>query len=169
MPNNQSIQSHCFKKNTLALETFSNYIRLCKYSIPIPGRPMQQLAKAFKALSDESRLRIINLLLHSGELCVCDIEAILGCTQTKVSRHLNYLKKGGLVEGRQQGLWMLYSIPKPKNEDHKALLECVKTIVTTNPIALKDMKQLNKNINKGCCATFSILKPNQVPVTLQLN
>lgn len=130
---------------------------------------MQHLAKAFKALSDESRLRIISLLLHSGELCVCDIESILGCTQTKVSRHLSYLKKVGLVEGRQQGLWILYSIPKPKSENHQRLLECVKTIVATNPIALKDMKQLNKNINRGCCATFSILKPNQAPVTLQLN
>ena len=130
---------------------------------------MQQLAKAFKALSDESRLRIINLLIHSGELCVCDIESILGYTQTKVSRHLSYLRKAGLIEGRQQGLWMLYSIPNPKNEDHKRLLESVKTIITTNPIAQKDLKQLSKNINKGCCATFSILKPNQVPVTIQLN
>ncbi len=76
---------------------------------------MEELAVVFKALSDESRLRIINLLFYSGELCVCDIERVMGATQTKVSRHLAYLRKVGLVDDRRQGLWMLYSIAKPKN------------------------------------------------------
>lgn len=130
---------------------------------------MQNLAKAFKALSDESRLRIINLLLHSGELCVCDIESIMGCTQTKVSRHLSYLKSVGLINVRRQALWMLYSIPKPKSDEHKKLLDCVRTIVGSNPVAQRDAKQLIKNVKSGCCATFSVIKPHHIPVTLELN
>ena len=69
---------------------------------------MDTLAKTFKALSDESRLRILGIILRSEELCVCDIEYVMGFTQTKVSRHLAYLKNAGLVEDRRQGLWMLY-------------------------------------------------------------
>ena len=49
---------------------------------------MKELAAVFKALADEARLRILNLLFRTGELCVCDIEATTGFTQTKVSRHL---------------------------------------------------------------------------------
>ncbi len=129
---------------------------------------MQNLAQVFKALSDESRLRIINILVHSGELCVCDIESIMGFTQTKVSRHLTYLKKVGLVDGRRHGLWMLYSMAKPKSDEHKKLLDCVKTIVASNPVAQRDAKQLIKNVKSGCCATFSVIKPHQIPATLEL-
>jgi ArsR family transcriptional regulator len=130
---------------------------------------MHNLAHVFKALSDESRLRIINILVHSGELCVCDIEAIMSFTQTKVSRHLSYLKRAGLVDDRRQGLWMLYSIAKPKNEDHRQLLECVAEILKSNPVAMRDARRLTANIRKGCCATVSVVKPKQIPVIVELH
>lgn len=129
---------------------------------------MKQLAQVFKALSDESRLRILNLIFRTGEICVCDIEAITGFTQTKTSRHLSYLKHAELVEARQHGLWMLYSIARPKNKEHERLLTCLKEILQINPVALKDAKALSKNINKGCCVTFAAIKP-QVPAVLELN
>lgn len=129
---------------------------------------MKELAKAFKALSDESRLRILSLLFKSGELCVCDIESTTGFTQTKVSRHLSYLTKARLIEGRKQGLWMLYKIAKPKNDDHAILLNCVRGILETNDVATRDLKKLTTNIDKGCCVTFSEIK-QQIPVTLMLN
>lgn len=66
----------------------------------------------FKALSDETRLRIY-LLLGRGELCVCHIQAILGTTQTKVSRHLAVLRNAGLVTARREGLWMYYRRADP--------------------------------------------------------
>ena len=84
---------------------------------------MKSFAIVFKALSDIARLRIINLLFHSGELCVCDIEVVMGFTQTKVSRHLAYLRKAGLVDDRKKGLWMLYSIAKPRNEEQQRMLD----------------------------------------------
>jgi ArsR family transcriptional regulator len=130
---------------------------------------MKELAAVFKALADESRLRIMNLLFKTGELCVCDIEAITGYTQTKVSRHLLYLRNAGLLDSRQQGLWMLYKIAAPKNTEHKRLLDYLEGILKENPVAQKDTKELARNIRKGCCATFSTIKPNQVPAILELN
>ncbi|MDL1893842.1 metalloregulator ArsR/SmtB family transcription factor [Sphingobacteriales bacterium CHB3] len=130
---------------------------------------MKELAKVFKALSDESRLRILNLIFRSGEICVCDIESITGFTQTKTSRHLSYLRNAELVDSRQEGLWVLYSISKPKSKEHEQLLECLKTILQINPVALKDAKELSKNINKGCCTTFAVLKPDIKPAVLELN
>lgn len=130
---------------------------------------MKELAKVFKALSDEARLRILNLIFRSGEICVCDIEAITGFTQTKTSRHLSYLRNAELVDSRQQGLWMLYSIAKPKNQEHEQLLECLKTILQINPVALKDAKELKKNITKGCCTTFNVIKPESKPALFELN
>jgi ArsR family transcriptional regulator, arsenate/arsenite/antimonite-responsive transcriptional repressor len=130
---------------------------------------MEQLATVFKALSDESRLRILNLLFISGELCVCDIESTTGFTQTKVSRHLLYLKNAGLLDSRQQGLWMLYKIANPKNKEHQQLLDCLKTILDSNPTAQRDGRELAKSIKKGCCTTFSTIKPNQIPAILELN
>ena len=130
---------------------------------------MKELATVFKALADEARLRILNLILKSGELCVCDIESTTGFTQTKVSRHLAYLRSAGLVEDRKQGLWMLYSIARPKNEVHHQLLECLKSLIESNTVAKADTKALARNIRTGCCATFSEIKPHQIPVELKLN
>jgi len=130
---------------------------------------MKRLAAMFRALSDESRLRIINLLVHSGELCVCDIQSIMGFTQTKVSRHLSYLKRAGLVNDRRKGLWMLYSIAKPTDQEQRLMLESLDRMVRENPVALKDHRRLKNNVRQGCCATFTIVKPNQEPIALKLN
>ena len=63
---------------------------------------MEQLEQLFKGLADRSRLRILNLLLHA-ELCVCNIQYVLGSSQPNVSRHLTYLKNSGLVLDRREG------------------------------------------------------------------
>jgi ArsR family transcriptional regulator len=70
---------------------------------------MQDLLNVFKALSEETRLRIIKLLEH-GELCVCDIVASLDMIQPKVSFHLAVLKEAGLIKDRKQGKWVHYKI-----------------------------------------------------------
>ena len=70
---------------------------------------MEDLLKIFKALSDETRLRIIKLL-EQGELCVCDITAALDIVQPKVSFHLSTLKEAGLIKDRKQGKWIHYSL-----------------------------------------------------------
>ena len=70
---------------------------------------MDELTSLFKALSDETRLRILNLL-HEGELCVCDLVAALDMIQPKVSFHLNVLKEAGFIKDRKQGRWIHYRI-----------------------------------------------------------
>ncbi len=70
---------------------------------------MKDLVNIFKALSDETRLRILKLLEH-GELCVCDMVAAFDMMQPKVSFHLAALKSAGLVKDRKEGKWMHYRI-----------------------------------------------------------
>jgi ArsR family transcriptional regulator len=130
---------------------------------------MNQLAMVFKALADPSRLRILNILFHSGELCVCDIERTMGFTQTKVSRHLGYLKRAGLVDDRRQGLWMLYRIAEPENNDQREILGFIRQLLLTHPNAALDAAELKRSITQGCCTTFNVIKPDQIPVELKLN
>ncbi|MDQ2087794.1 metalloregulator ArsR/SmtB family transcription factor [Herbivorax sp. ANBcel31] len=70
---------------------------------------MEAVVDVLKALADETRLRIINLL-YEGEMCVCDIVETLEITQTKASRHLIYLKNAGLVKHRKKAQWVYYSL-----------------------------------------------------------
>ncbi len=70
---------------------------------------MEKLVNIFKALSDETRLKIIKLL-EKGELCVCEIVNALNMVQPKVSFHLGVLKDAGLVKIRKKGKWVLYSL-----------------------------------------------------------
>ncbi|HDR46986.1 MAG TPA: ArsR family transcriptional regulator [Geoalkalibacter subterraneus] len=86
---------------------------------------MKHEAKIFKALSDPTRLRIVALLLE-GELCVCDLMAVLGLPQSTVSRHLANLRHAGLVEDERRGVWMFYrlaSSPCPLQQDVVRLFE----------------------------------------------
>jgi ArsR family transcriptional regulator, arsenate/arsenite/antimonite-responsive transcriptional repressor len=70
---------------------------------------VQDILDTLKALSEETRLRILKLLEH-GELCVCDIVAALDMIQPKVSFHLNVLKEAGFLKDRKQGRWTHYSL-----------------------------------------------------------
>ncbi len=80
---------------------------------------MENLLDVLKALSDETRLRILNLL-YDRELCVCDVMATLQITQAKASRHLIYLKNAGLVKDRKQAQWVYYSLAK---DDHLRFID----------------------------------------------
>ena len=83
---------------------------------------MNSSVQLFKALADETRLRILGLL-REGELCVCDIMKVLGFPQSKISRHLAYLRNGGLVTGRREGQWMHYKLTESGSKLHAALLK----------------------------------------------
>ena len=67
-------------------------------------------AQIFLAFSDTSRLRILNLIMTNGEMCITDLENILEFTQTKTSRHLIYLKNSGILTSRKFNQWMFYQI-----------------------------------------------------------
>lgn len=69
----------------------------------------------FKALADKTRLRLISLM-GEEEICVCFFQEVINTTQTKISRHLAYLRKAGLVEARREGKWMHYRVVEPQDE-----------------------------------------------------
>lgn len=129
---------------------------------------MKQTIPLLKAVADESRLRILNLLINRGELCVCDIEAILGATQTKVSRHLAYLRRSGLVRTRRSGLWVLYSIAPMQEAARREILSFLPRLLCTSDIALRDLRKLDTRIHRGCCATTKVTKPAITPAILEL-
>lgn len=111
---------------------------------------MKATTQTFKALADETRLRIMALLLR-GELCVCDLMEILALPQSTVSRHLATLRHAGLVEDRRQGVWMYYRLTQ-SNALHQDLAELINRHVASVPQALKDREALVtfQAQKKGC-------------------
>ncbi|MEH6578143.1 MAG: metalloregulator ArsR/SmtB family transcription factor [Amphritea sp.] len=73
---------------------------------------MQQSAQLFKALCEPVRIRMLNLLNHNEEICVCDLMTTLEISQSLASRHLAYLRNSGLVSARREGVWMHYRLNK---------------------------------------------------------
>ena len=71
---------------------------------------MKETASFFKVLADEARLKMLWLLFHHRELCVCDFIEVLAITQSKASRHLRILYRAGLVTDRREGLWVYYAL-----------------------------------------------------------
>lgn len=102
---------------------------------------MKASARIFKALSDETRLRILCLLLE-GELCVCDIMDVLQLPQSTVSRHLAYLKNVGLVDDRRCGVWMYYSLVDSVNDLHTGLLKYLRETLPVLEFAAADRERL---------------------------
>ncbi len=103
---------------------------------------MKHLAQTIKALSDPIRLRIILLLQAEGELCVCDLMAVLGLPQSTVSRHLAYLKRSCWVDIRRQGVWMHYSISQESCVICNELLHILKQHAANLPEAASDRRML---------------------------
>lgn len=101
----------------------------------------------FNALADETRLRILSLL-SEGELCVCDLMRVLRAPQSKISRHLAYLRKSMLVEGRKEGLWMHYRLSKPSSKTLKAILNAANLNRSDFDELNQDLKEFNKK--KSC-------------------
>src|SRR5678809_1025124 len=106
----------------------------------------------FRAFSDRTRLRILNLL-RGGETCVCDLVDVIGVPQPKVSRHLAYLRRAGLVVARKEGLWQHYSLTEPQTEFHKSLLNCLACCFQSVPELRKDGERLGRSAScsTGCC------------------
>lgn len=105
----------------------------------------------FKACADETRLRILLLLKGSRELCVCDIMDVIGHAQPKISRHLAYLRRSGLVGTRRQGTWIYYFLHAPRGAFHKKLIDCLDHCFQGVKPVLTDRKKLKKVIARRAC------------------
>jgi ArsR family transcriptional regulator len=104
---------------------------------------MEGITQIYKALSEEMRLRIL-MLLTQGELCVCDIMAVLEEPQSKVSRHLAYLKHSGFIQGKRVGTWMHYFLKDSLDELVSAHLEFLKKEMSRFDWAKKDVKKMRE-------------------------
>jgi ArsR family transcriptional regulator, arsenate/arsenite/antimonite-responsive transcriptional repressor len=104
----------------------------------------------FKGLADSNMLRIMNLLLN-GELCGCDIQYVLGASQSNVSRHLSYLKRSGLVIDRREGFRVYYRLVDPASLEHKNLIAFLRGALT-DAVFISDAKRLRKAIQNGACS-----------------
>jgi ArsR family transcriptional regulator, arsenate/arsenite/antimonite-responsive transcriptional repressor len=104
----------------------------------------------FRAFSDRNRLRILHLL-QGGEMCVGDIVNALEVPQSRVSRHLAYLRRAGLVVARKEGLWNFYSLAPSENQFHKNLLDCVGKCFGEVPEINADAARAAKLRNSGGC------------------
>jgi len=107
---------------------------------------MRDLSLFFAALADENRLRLL-YLMKEGEICVCYLQGVLQTNQPKISRHLAYLKRAGLVEARRDGKWMHYHLKKLESSQEKVLSETFERLEKEAPIK-KDAQRL-KQIQ--CC------------------
>ena len=105
---------------------------------------MYNLIRKFKALSDETRLRILNILLVR-ECCVCEVMEILEISQTRASRNLNILYNAGFLKSRRNGLWSFYSIDtESMKESDFCLSDTVKKELENNQTAIRDIKKLTE-------------------------
>jgi len=110
---------------------------------------MRELVKALKALSDETRLRILNLLLER-ECCVCEVMQVLDISEPRASRNLSALYNAGFLKLRREGLWALYSIDRGGLEEQYAhLVEAVKKALEGNETALLDKQRLQQTERVG--------------------
>jgi ArsR family transcriptional regulator len=119
---------------------------------------MRDLVKASKALSDETRLRILNLLLEH-ECCVCEVMQALQISQTRASRNLSALHDAGFLKLRKDGLWSLYSIDEKGMDEYLiGLVESVRKALDDNAVAAMDRKRLKKAERVGTKCAGKLVK-----------
>jgi ArsR family transcriptional regulator len=106
----------------------------------------------FTAMSDRTRFRILSLL-SEGELCVCDVMRVLKEPQSKISRHLAYLRRAQLVEARKEGLWMYYRLARPSTKVFQAIFEALNCCRSEFGELKKDIGEFRKNKSRliACC------------------
>jgi ArsR family transcriptional regulator, arsenate/arsenite/antimonite-responsive transcriptional repressor len=90
---------------------------------------MREVAAVLKALSDETRLKMLGLLFEEGEMCVCDFVEVLGITQSKASRHLRYMVNAGLLADRREGVWSYYRVVARPGPLQKSVIAGMRKIV----------------------------------------
>lgn len=106
---------------------------------------MRELIKVFKALSDETRIRMLKLL-SQGELCVCEIMQAMEISQSRASRNLGILKEAGVLKDRRDGQWVHYSLNKEGTAYYSALLELLNNSLNSDKTILKDKENLRHAI-----------------------
>jgi ArsR family transcriptional regulator len=121
------------------------------------------LALLFAALSDRTRLRLLNLM-DGREVCVCYFVEILGQSQPKISRHLAYLRRAGVVAARREGKWMHYKIVVPSHSGAARILRETLAVVREEKAMKADLARLGK----ACCAPLRVSGLEGAPFPMQV-
>jgi len=105
---------------------------------------VKTITQLFKSLSDPTRVRIIWILQSGGELCVCDLMAVLDLPQSTVSRHLAYLRNAGLADDQRKGVWMYYRLPEHMDDIIAEILAVVRLAGKGSEQAALDQRRLKE-------------------------
>src|SRR3982074_1906444 len=122
-----------------------------------------KLESLFKALADRTRLRLISLIGDS-EVCVCFFVAVLKVSQPKISRHLAYMRRAGIVTARREGKWMHYRLSEPPDEHAARIFREVRATLTEHPELQRDRERLEQ----VCCAPSLPVQLRRAPRPLDL-
>src|SRR5215813_1489351 len=119
-----------------------------RFNVPtVDVRPMSRL---FKALGDETRLRIVALLSH-GELCVCHLEQALGISQPNASRHLAVLRAAAVVEHRRKGNWVYYRLAAQADAECRRQLRAIVRCFARQDVLRQDVARLLRSRGPTAC------------------
>ncbi|MFY9855594.1 MAG: metalloregulator ArsR/SmtB family transcription factor [Terracidiphilus sp.] len=125
---------------------------------------IDELALLFAALSDRTRLRLLNLM-DGREVCVCYFVEILGQSQPKISRHLAYLRRAGVVAARREGKWMHYRIVAPSNEGAARILRETIAVIREERAMQTDLARLDK----ACCVSHKVAALEGAPLPIRVD
>jgi ArsR family transcriptional regulator len=121
------------------------------------------LVRLFAALADPTRLRLLNLM-NGREVCVCYFVEILQQSQPKISRHLAYLRRAGIVSARREGKWMHYRIEMPEHEAAAAILKQVLRSLEDDAAMRDDLGRLAR----ACCQPARFVALEGAPQPIQV-
>jgi ArsR family transcriptional regulator, arsenate/arsenite/antimonite-responsive transcriptional repressor len=107
------------------------------------------LVEIYQCFCDRTRLRILHLLTKSP-LCVCHFQDILNEPQVKISKHLAYLRRSGIVSTEREQNWIIYSLPSDRPTELDCNLKCLQDCVQTEPVFKRDLQKLAQ-LQKNCC------------------
>lgn len=122
------------------------------------AKQSQEIPRVFQALADKTRLRLLNLMADR-EICVCYFTSILSESQPKISRHLAYLRRVGLVVARREGKWMHYSITSPASAAAKRVLDAALHWLGEDA----QMQSERKRLDQACCFPKAFLQVRNAP------
>jgi ArsR family transcriptional regulator len=120
------------------------------------------MVQLFAALADPTRLRLLNLM-QGREVCVCYFVEILKQGQPKISRHLAYLRRAGIVEARREGKWMHYRIERPADTRAASVLDAALMSFESDPKMQADLARLGQ----ACCEPRKFVTLLGAPVPIE--
>lgn len=127
------------------------------------GNKQYSIELLFKALADRTRLRLINLM-GDTEVCVCFFVEVLRTNQPKISRHLAYLKRAGVVSARRDGKWIHYRLVEPPESHAAKIFREVRAGLANDPAMQSDRERLQKI----CCAPQLPIQLKRAPMPASL-